>query len=106
MRNRSDSKFGSGVVQRTKEIDERGKQNHESKSEDQKNVRPEMSQKGDFLHFGQKSISEIIHSDKKIQGVNFLVRIVESFHISYRVLRWSTDPQKKDSTGLTKTFAP
>ena len=50
-----------------------------------KNVRPKMSQKGDFLTFGQKSILEIFHSDKKIQDVNFLVRIVESFDISYRV---------------------
>ena len=51
-----------------------------------------MSQKGDFLHFGQKSILEIIHSDKKMQDVNFLVRIVESFDISYRLSRRSTDP--------------
>ena len=69
-------------------------------------MRPKMSQKGDFLTFGRKPISENFHSDKKIQGVEFLVRIVESFDISYRVLRWSTDPLKKDSTGLTKTFAP
>ena len=57
-----------------------------------KNVRPKMSQKGDFFTFGQKSILEIIHSDRKIQGVNFWVRIVESFDISYSVSRWSRDP--------------
>ena len=57
-----------------------------------KNVRPKMSEKVDFLHFGQKSILENFHSDKKIQDVKCLVRIVESFDISYRVSLQSTDP--------------
>ena len=74
-----------------------------------KNLRPKMSQKVDFLHFGQKPISEKIHSVKKIYDVKCVVRIVESFDISIgfpgvREIHYKKTRQKRFSKMFFKTF--